>query len=489
MSRTFLRLTVHAGESPGSKISDSQAAHQRRGPMCPAPVPASGKPRREGRTRNRDIKQAPPYRRERTPMKATFAQKILAGRSGRKAVEPGEIVTVPCDRLLMHDNASAIIGKIGPELDRYGIVSRELPVIVLDHVIPAATEKNAAGHKKIREFVSKFDLPYFYDIGEGICHQLMFEKGLALPGQLVVGSDSHTCSYGAVGCFATGIDRTEAAAMLLTGSTWFKVPHTVRILLDGRLSAPVSAKDFILRLIGDIGANGANYRAVEFHGNTKPLTLDDRFTIANMGIEMGAKIACFEADSRTASFLKSLGIAPGSYTPVWADPGAEYEKTLRYDLGALEPVVACPHAVDHVKNVREMEGIPIDQCLIGTCTNGRLADLEIAARILKGRRISPRVRLLILPASRSVLAEAMARGIMQTLVESGAVLLPPGCGPCLGAHQGVLAPGEKCLSTSNRNFKGRMGTSEAEIYLASPATVAASALSGCISDPRKEAIP
>ena len=421
-------------------------------------------------------------------MGSTFAQKLLAKRSGNKDVEVGQIVTVRPDHLLTHDNTSAIIGKIEKELEHYGLVDKDLPIIVLDHVIPAAAEKNASGHQKIRAFVKKYHIKHFFDIGEGICHQVVYEKGLARPGGLILGSDSHTCSYGAVNTFSTGIDRTEAAALLLTGETWLKVPPTIKISLHGRLKPPVSAKDLILTLIGKIGADGANYCAVEFHGDIQNLSIDDRFTIANMGIEMGAKVTAFPADEITRSFFESAGMPFDPGESVWADPDATTIKELEIDMTSIEPVLALPHTVDNVKGIDELEGLEIDQCLLGTCTNGRLADLESAARILAGKRLHPGCRLLILPASRTILREGMRSGAINTLVEAGGVLLPPGCGPCLGAHQGVLAPGERCLSTANRNFKGRMGCKEAEIYLASPATVAATAIHGRITAPRKEKV-
>ncbi len=414
----------------------------------------------------------------------TFAEKILARKSGLKNVVPGQIVTVRPDHLLMHDNAAPIISKISADLDEFGLVNAELPAIVLDHVIPASDEKTATNHKKIRAFVERFHLPNFFDIGTGICHQVMVEKGLALPGTLIVGSDSHTCTYGAVGAFATGIDRTEAAALLLMGETWFKVPRSIKVLFKERLQPRVSAKDVVLHIIGEIGADGADYCSVEFHGDVRNLAVDDRLTIANMGVEMGAKNAVFPVDEVTKIYLASIGLEESASNAVWADADAAYSRELMYELDAIEPQVACPHTVDNVKPVSQVAGIPVNQCLIGTCTNGRASDLATAAGILKGKKISPKVRLLVLPASSSELLIAMERGYIQALVEAGGVLLPPGCGPCLGAHQGVLAPGEKCLSTSNRNFKGRMGCKEAEIYLASPATVAASALTGVITDPR-----
>jgi 3-isopropylmalate/(R)-2-methylmalate dehydratase large subunit len=417
-------------------------------------------------------------------MGGTFAQKLLAMKSGKKRVDVAEIVTVRPDHLLTHDNTAAIISKIGDELSTYGIADKDIPVIVIDHVVPASNEKTASNHKKIREFVSKYGVKHFYDTGEGICHQVLVAKGLALPGSIVVGSDSHTCTYGAVGAFATGIDRTEAASILLTGKTWLKVPQSMKVELAGSLAGQASAKDLVLTIIGDIGASGANYLSVEFHGDVSALSIEDRITIANMGVEMGAKNAVFPVDDATEAFLRQAGVSE-AWEAVWADRDASYVRTLAYDLAKVVPVVARPHSVDNVVPVSEVAGLPINQCLIGTCTNGRLGDLKAAAAILKGRRVHKDTRLLILPASRDVMLEAAKDGTLETLIQSGGIVLPPGCGPCLGAHQGVLAPGERCLSTANRNFKGRMGCAEAEIYLASPATVAASAIEGRIVDPGK----
>jgi len=416
-------------------------------------------------------------------MGQTFAEKILAKYGKEKNVEPSQIVTVKPDYLLTHDNTAAIISKIGPELEKYGIYSKDLSVIVLDHVIPAASEKTANNHKKIREFVKKYNVKNFFDIGYGICHQIVLEKGFALPGKLILGSDSHTCSYGAVAAFSSGIDRTEAASLILTGETWLKVPESIKITLSKSLKKGVSAKDLILSIIGDISASGANYCSVEYHGSTNKLTISDRFTIANMGVEMGAKNSVFFVDDTTKKYL--LNITNKSYNKIYADKDANYCKELRYDLSEITPVIACPHTVDNVKPVEELEDIEIQQCLIGTCTNGRLSDIKTAAEILKDKKVNPNTRLLILPASKNIYEKALEQGYIQSLVKSGAIILPTGCGPCLGAHQGCLAPGEKCLSTANRNFKGRMGCKEAEIYLASPETVACSAINGKISDPRE----
>jgi len=415
----------------------------------------------------------------------TFVEKILAKYAGEKNVVPNQIVTVNPDHLLTHDNTAAIIQKIKPELDEYGVCSNSLSIIVLDHVIPAASEKTATNHKVIREFVKAHDIKNFFDVGVGVCHQLAVEKGLALPGKLLLGSDSHTCSYGAVGAFSSGIDRTEAASLMLTGETWLKVPNSIKMTLTGQLQSGVSAKDLVLHIIGDISASGANYCSVEFHGDVDQFSVEERFTIANMGVEMGAKNAMFFVDDVTKKYLDSIGVSSSSYDPIYPDGDASYVRELDYDLSSIVPMVACPHTVDNVKPASELDGLEVQQCLIGTCTNGRFSDLKIAADILKDKKISPNVRLLVLPASKKIYQDALKAGVIETLVESGGVVLPPGCGPCLGAHQGVLAPGERCLSTANRNFKGRMGCKEAEIFLASPATVAVSALNGQITDPRK----
>ena len=418
-------------------------------------------------------------------MGMTFVEKIFAKYSGEKEVIPGQIVTVKPDHLLTHDNTAAIIQKIQPELEKYGVYGTSLSIIVLDHVIPAASEKTATNHKVIREFVKKYGIKHFFDVGCGVCHQIVVEQGLALPGKLLLGSDSHTCSYGAIGAFSSGIDRTEAASLMLTGETWLKVPHSIKIILNGKLQPGVSAKDVILHIIGDISASGANYCSVEFHGDVDQFSVEERFTLSNMGVEMGAKNAVFPVDLITTKYLESIGISASQYSAISPDKDAVYSKELTYNLEEFSPAVAVPHTVDNVKSINEIEELEIQQCLIGTCTNGRLSDFQIAAKILKGHKIHPNVRLLILPSSRQVYLDALNEGIIDILVEAGGLVLPPGCGPCLGAHQGCLAPGERCLSTANRNFKGRMGCKEAEIYLASPATVAISAIHGKISDPRK----
>jgi 3-isopropylmalate/(R)-2-methylmalate dehydratase large subunit len=415
-------------------------------------------------------------------MAKTFAEKILAQKAGLEEVVPGQIVTVQPDKLLTHDNTSAIartFRKIGVSQ----VANPQMNVIILDHVVPAANETYAQSHKETREFVQQQGISAFYDVGEGICHQVLPEHGHALPGLLIVGSDSHTPSHGALGAFAAGIGRTEAAAVMATGEIWLRVPESMRILVEGDMPRRVSAKDLVLRIIGDIGADGADYMSVEFAGPTiEAMSVASRQVLCNLAAEMGAKNAYVAPDEKTRRWL--AGRTDATYQEVLPDEGATYAQVLRYDVGELVPQVARPHRVDNVVPVSEVAGLQFDQAVIGSCTNGRLEDLDAAAEILRGQKIAPWVRLLVLPASREILLAAMASGIIPDLVQAGATLLNPGCGPCLGAHEGCMAPGERTISTANRNFRGRMGSREAEIYLASPATVAASALRGAITDPR-----
>lgn len=414
-------------------------------------------------------------------MGQTFSEKILSQKAG-KEVRAGDVVTVSPDFILTHDNTAAII----KEFQKLGISKVRCPqkiVIVLDHVVPASAEKYAQNHKNIREFVSAQGISHFYDIHNGICHQVFSEEGFAMPGALILGADSHTTSYGAFGAFSAGIGRSEAASVWATDRIWLRVPETLKIVLKGQLPKGVFAKDIILRLIGDEGADRANYKAVEFSGeDAQGLSLASRLVLANMAAEMGAKNGYFLPDEKVFDFLKDREKA--SYQSVDSDPDASFEDILRYDLTALEPQVACPHTVDNVKPVTEVMGTPFDQAVIGTCTNGRYEDLKAAADILRGKTIATSVRVLVIPASRKEYLKALHEGILEALVQAGCIILNPGCGPCLGAHQGILAPGEVALSTANRNFQGRMGSRDSEIYLASPATVAASVIQGKITDPR-----
>jgi homoaconitate hydratase family protein len=414
-------------------------------------------------------------------MGLTFSEKILSCKAGRP-VRAGDVIIASPDFYLSHDNSSAIIG----EFKKLGLAKVKAPekiVIILDHIVPAADEKYAQNHKTIREFVRAQGIPSFFDIQHGVCHQVLSESGFALPGRLIMGSDSHTTTYGAYGAFAAGIGRTEMASIWATDEIWLRVPETLRIEFRGAFPRGVFAKDAVLKIIGDNGVDRANYEAVEFAGPAaSSFSLASRMVLANMAAEMGAKNGYFEPDALTLDWARANG--RGGFDPVLSDPDASYEAVLSYDLSVLEPQIACPHTVDNVKPVREVAGKPFQQALLGTCTNGRFEDLEVAARILRGRKVSPHVRLLVLPASRAVYVEAMRAGLLEALSEAGGVILNPGCGPCLGAHQGLLAPGEVVVGTSNRNFKGRMGGRDSEIYLASPATVAASALEGVIADPR-----
>ncbi|MGD9047833.1 MAG: 3-isopropylmalate dehydratase large subunit [Anaerolineae bacterium] len=416
-------------------------------------------------------------------MGRTFAEKILALKAGLDETVPGQIVTVRPDKLLTHDNTSAIaktFRKIGVDQ----VADPTMNVIILDHVVPAANETYAQSHKETRDFVRDQGIAAFYDVGEGICHQVLPEHGHALPGMLIVGSDSHTPSHGALGAFAAGIGRTEAAAVMATGEIWLRVPESMRVVVEGTMPERVSAKDLVLYIIGDIAADGADYRSVEFAGPViEAMSVGSRLVLCNMAAEMGAKNGFVAPDDTTRAWLADRAGQP--YQEVHPDPDASYVQVLHYDVSDLAPQVAKPHRVDNVVPVTEIAGLHIDQALIGTCTNGRLEDLEVAADILRGKRIAPWVRLLVLPASRETLLQAIEAGIITDLVAAGATLLNPGCGPCLGAHEGCMAPGERTISTANRNFKGRMGSREAEIYLGSPATVAASALAGMIADPRQ----
>ena len=414
-------------------------------------------------------------------MGKTLTEKVLGRKAGRD-VKAGDVVSVSPDYVLSHDNSAAII----QEFRKLGVKKVKAPgkiVIVLDHIVPAADEKYAQNHKTIREFVAEQGIANFFDINAGICHQVLPEQGFALPGSVIVGSDSHTPSYGALGAFAAGIGRTETACTWATDEIWLRVPETLRIDLSGRLGPRVSAKDLSLKLIGDHGAEMANYMAVEFAGPAAgDFSVGARLTLANMSAEMGAKNGYFAPDAKALKWLE--GRARGPFEVLVSDPDARYESVLAYDLGRLEPQVAVPHSVDNVKPVSEVAGRTVNQVLIGTCTNGRLEDLETAAAILKGRKVAKSVRVLVIPASWEVYREALKSGALAVLVDAGCVILNSGCGPCLGAHEGLLAAGEVCLSTSNRNFRGRMGHRDSEIYLASPATAAASAVTGRITDPR-----
>lgn len=416
-------------------------------------------------------------------MGMTIAEKILALASGRKEVRPGEIVEAVIDVAMIHDIEGPPVVQGFRELGIKKIWDPNKIVIIFDHQVPANSIDAAANHITLRRFAAEQKIQNFYDVFEGICHVVMPEKGFALPGRLIVGTDSHTVTYGALGCFATGIGSTDMVAVFASGKLWFRVPESARMTIEGRLPKRVSAKDIILRIIGDVGADGETYRSVEFVGDgMRGISMAGRMTMCNMGVEMGAKAAIVPPDSLTEKYLR--GRARATYKPIYADADASYVEERTYDVSGLEPQVACPHRVDNVRSVKEVDGIEIDQAFLGSCTNARLEDLIEAAKILKGRRISRRVRMLVVPASRETYLAAMKRGILSIFADAGALIEAPGCAACLGGHVGVLGPGEVCISASNRNFKGRQGSPEAKIYLASPATVAASALKGVITDPR-----
>jgi len=413
-------------------------------------------------------------------MGKTLSEKILSAKSGVDA-RAGMIVTAAPDLYLSHDNSAAISGhflKLGVKRIRHP----ERVLIVLDHCVPAADYKHATNHQIIRRFVAEQGIEHFHDIEDGVCHQVLAEFGYARPGMLIVGSDSHTTSHGALGAFAAGIGRTEMAVTWATGEIWLKVPETIRIKLDGALRNGVTAKDLVLSIIGQIGADGADYAAVEFEGDAASiLSTDERLTLCNMAAEMGAKNGYFPADGVTRDYLAKAGVS--ECDEIQSDDDADYSQTYRFDLSGVVPMIAAPHRVDNVIPASELAGTKVDQVLIGTCTNGRLSDLRQAASVLEGRKVARGVRLLIFPASRRVLQAALSEGIIALLSDAGAVIMNPGCGPCLGAHEGVLAPGEVCLSTANRNFKGRMGNPDSKIYLSSPITAALSAIAGEIASP------
>jgi len=411
----------------------------------------------------------------------TFAQKILSKASGVSA-EPGDTVMARIDLAMSHENAALVLRSFR-DFGRSEVWDKERLVLLFDHRIPANTTTAAEGHKLVREFVRKEGIPHFYDMREGICHQVLPEKGHVLPGMLIVGSDSHTTTYGAFGAFSTGIGATEMASVWATGKLWMRVPETLRLRIKGKLSEKVSAKDVILHLIGDIGADGADYECVEFIGPAVDrMSMASRMVLSNMSMEMGAKAGVVFPDDTTRDFLATRTNV--QWEPVMSDPQAEVDERL-YDISSLAPQVAKPHTVDNVCDVTEVEGIPVDQAVLGSCTNGRLEDLIVAEAILRGRKVNDSVRLIVVPASREIYLQAIESGIISSFIRSGAIVVNPGCGPCLGAHQGALAAGERAITTTNRNFRGRMGSPEAEVYLASPATVAASAIEGAITDPRR----
>ncbi len=416
-------------------------------------------------------------------MAMTMAEKILAKASGTKELQAGEIIMANIDVAMTHDLTGPLSVESFEKIGVKKVWDPEKIVIVFDHQVPADSIDAANNHMIMRKFVKEQGINNFYDMREGVCHQVLPEKGHVVPGEVVVGTDSHTCTHGALGAFATGIGSTDMAMVFATGKLWFKVPETIKFDITGKLQDNVFAKDVILNIIGKIGADGATYKACEFGGETtRNMTISDRMVLCNMAIEMGGKTGLVEPDQKTIHYLKGRSTKP--YEIMKTDNNAQSLETVHININELEPQIACPHNVDNVKSVSEVEGTHIDQVFLGSCTNGRLSDLRTAANIIKGKDISKNVRMLVIPASREVYSKAMDEGLLKTFVDSGALVCNPCCGPCLGGHIGLVGPGEVSLSTSNRNFKGRQGSSDAEVYLSSAAVAAASAVKGKITDPR-----
>jgi 3-isopropylmalate/(R)-2-methylmalate dehydratase large subunit len=412
-------------------------------------------------------------------MAKTIAEKILSAKA-QKEVSPGEIVEAEVDYVMVNDiTAPAAFDEFE---DLCTPILEKKVVLIPDHYVPNKDVASAIQAKKMRDFARKYQIRNYFDIGSGgVCHQIMIEKGFVAPGRLIVGADSHTCSYGALGAFATGIGSTEAATVFARGVLWFKVPESMKFVVDGQLGRHVMGKDIILTIIGDIGVEGALYRSMEVEGTAvSSLSVSDRVTISNMGIEAGAKACIIPPDAKVDEYLK--GRSRGPYSNVVADPDATYADIREYRAEDIVPVVARPFLPSNVVPAAEV-GVAIDQAYLGSCTNGRIEDLRVAASILKGRKVKEGVRLLVVPASKDVFDAASAEGLFKVLSDAGAFISGPTCGACLGGYMGVLAPGEKCVSTTNRNFVGRMGHKDSEVYLASPAVVAASAVAGRIVDP------
>ena len=415
----------------------------------------------------------------------TITEKILAVHSGRKQVSPGEILNVRIDLTLGNDITAPLAIQAFEEIGAKKVFHRDRVVLVPDHFTPAKDIPSAEQCKILREFAKAQRLTHFFEIGEaGIEHVLLPEKGLVLPGEVVIGADSHTCTYGALGAFSTGVGSTDLGAAMATGKLWLKVPASIKLIYHGRLNPWVSGKDLILFTIGDIGVDGALYQAMEFCGEViHSLPMASRFTMANMAIEAGAKNGVMEPDEITLSYIKPRGQRP--YRVYRSDPEARYTEVREYDASKIHPQVALPHIPSNVKEVREVGKAEIDQVVIGSCTNGHLDDLRVAARILKGKKVASSLRLIIIPATQEIYRQALKEGLIETFLSAGAVVSPPTCGPCLGGHMGILAEGERALATTNRNFRGRMGHAGSEVYLSGPAVAAASAIKGRICHPEE----
>lgn len=415
-------------------------------------------------------------------MPKTIAEKILSEHSGRD-IGAGEIAVVDVDLVMAQDGTGPLaisqLKKMGFET----VASPSKSILFIDHAAPSPRKELSDSHKILREFAGSTGA-VLSEINEGVCHQILVEKYVC-PGNVVIGADSHTCTSGALGAFATGMGSTDIAVGFALAKTWLMVPQTIKVNFNGRINKGVFAKDLIIYLIGKITADGASYKALEFGGEVSTsLEMEERFTISNMAVEAGAKTGLFSTDDITKNYLEKQGRV-NCYRKIYPDTGAIYESEIDIDCGKIEPMISMPHTVDNTVSVSKIDKVKVDQVLIGTCTNGRLSDLKIASEILKGRKVARGVRLIVVPASKSIYLSAIKEGIIETLIKSGATVVNPGCGPCVGVHEGILADGEVCLSTQNRNFKGRMGNPEAFIYLSSPATAAWSAVNGYIADPRE----
>ncbi len=413
----------------------------------------------------------------------TIAEKILAAHAGLDEVEPGQLVEVAVDMALGNDITAPIAIKIFRETGVDRVFDRERIALVADHFTPNKDIKSAEQAKMLREFAQEQGIVHHYEGGDvGVEHCLLPEKGLVLPGDVVIGADSHTCTYGALGAFATGVGSTDLAATMITGKTWFKVPESIKFVYKGELRPWVTGKDLILYTIGRIGVDGALYKAMEFTGPViEALPMADRFTMSNMAIEAGGKAGLINPDPTTMEYVEGRAIR--AFTPYVSDDDAQYAEVMEIDCSEIEPQVAFPHLPEKTRPVSQAGDIEIDQVVIGSCTNGRIEDLELAAKVLQGRRAAKGVRLIVLPATPAVYGEALEKGLIKTFLEAGAVVGPPTCGPCLGGHMGILAAGERAVATTNRNFVGRMGHPESEVYLVSPAVAAASAVLGRIGSP------
>ncbi len=417
-------------------------------------------------------------------MGMTMTQKILARAAGLEQVQAGQLIEAKLDLVLGNDITTPVAIT---EFEKAGftqVFDKDKIAIVLDHYTPCKDIKSAQLCKQARNFAHKHAITHFFDVGQmGVEHALLPEKGLCAPGEVIIGADSHTCTYGALGAFSTGIGSTDMAAGMATGLAWFRVPSAIKVTLTGKLHPHVSGKDVILHLIGTIGVDGALYKSIEFAGEgVASLTMDDRFTISNMAIEAGGKNGIFPVDEKTMEYINGRVDRPCE--AFQADEDAEYEQEIVIDLNKLEPTVAMPHLPENTKVVSEVAGLPIDQVVIGSCTNGRIQDMRIAAAIMKGKKVADNVRCVVIPATQEIYMQAMKEGLMEIFISAGAAVSTPTCGPCLGGHMGCMAEGERAVSTTNRNFVGRMGHVESEIILASPAVAAASAIAGCVADPR-----